>query len=259
MPEICTAEQADFSKAWQQNGTAKVAAFLSADELGELRAAVDASYDLLRQHADDDPPTLTEYLAHHFKRWDGIWVKELRPYLDGVRPQLREQFDSIIAAAERRFRSLFDQGWRLEPNFTFVRRHRSTRHYLPWHIDADAAGIINSTDYCINTWLPLDPVGDVLPSLELMPGSNKTMRTVPSREGKDKAREDDWVKANVGGEFLDTARHAGRRDPVRSLDVASHAADGTGQRGAHQLRVQICPYLVTRDMPPAALVIRPDR
>jgi hypothetical protein len=200
MPEICTAEQADFSKAWQQNGTAKVAAFLSPQELGELRTAVDASYDLLRQHADDDPPTLAEYLAHHFKRWDGIWVKELRPYLDGVRPQLREQFDGVIAAAERRFRALFDQGWRLEPNFTFVRRHRSTRHYLPWHIDADAAGIINSTDYCINTWLPLDPVGDVLPSLELMPGSNKTMRTVPSREGKDKAREDDWVKANVGGE-----------------------------------------------------------
>ncbi|HLN36292.1 MAG TPA: phytanoyl-CoA dioxygenase family protein [Xanthobacteraceae bacterium] len=200
MPEICTAEQADFSKAWQQNGTAKVAAFLSPQELGELRSAVDASYDLLRQHVDDDPPTLTEYLAHHFKRWDGIWVKELRPYLDGVRPELREQFDSVIAAAERRFRELFDQGWRLEPNFTFVRRHRSTKHYLPWHIDADAAGIINSTDYCINTWLPLDPVGDVLPSLELIPGSNKTMQAVPSREGKEKARPDDWVKANVGGE-----------------------------------------------------------
>jgi hypothetical protein len=60
MPEICTAEQADFTKTWQQNGTAKVAAFLSPPELGELRTAVDATYELLRQHVDDDPPTLTE-------------------------------------------------------------------------------------------------------------------------------------------------------------------------------------------------------
>ena len=86
MPEICTAEQADFSQAWQQNGTAKVAAFLSPQELGELRTAVGASYDLL------------------------------------------------------------------------------------------------------------------LPSLVLIPGSNKTMRITPSREGKEEARPDDWVKANVPGE-----------------------------------------------------------
>ena len=90
---------------------------------------------------------------------------------------------------------MFDRGWRLEPNFTFIRRHRSARKYLPWHIDADAAGIINATDYCINTWLPL-----VLPSLELIPGSNKTMRDVPSMEGSEKSRSDEWVKANVGGD-----------------------------------------------------------
>src|SRR4029077_15824810 len=119
MPEPCPAEQADFRNAWQQNGTAKVAAFLSPHELGELRTAVDASYELLRQHADDDPPTLTEFLADHYKRWDGIWIKELRGYLDRARPDLFALFDGVIAAAEQRFRSLFDQNWRLEPNFTF--------------------------------------------------------------------------------------------------------------------------------------------
>jgi hypothetical protein len=177
-----------------------VAAFLSPQELGELRTAVDASYDLVQQHADDDPPTQAQYLVHCYKRWEGLWVKELQPYLDVERPDLRAQFDSVTAAAERRFRSLFDHNWRLEPNFTFVRRHRSARKHLPWHIDAVAVGIINTTDYCINTWLPLDPVGDVLPSLELIPGSNKMMRTIPSQEGKDKSRSDDWVKNNIAGE-----------------------------------------------------------
>jgi hypothetical protein len=160
-----------------------VAAFLSPQQLGELRTAVDASYDLLRQHVDDDPPTLTEYLADHYKRWDGVRMKELQGYLDWAMPDLRALIDSVIAAAERRFRSLFDQGWRLEPNFMFIRRHRLTKYCLPWHIDADAAGIINAAGYCINTWLPLDPVGGALPSLELIPGSNKTMRTMPSIEG----------------------------------------------------------------------------
>jgi hypothetical protein len=56
MPEICTAEKADFHEAWQRNGTAKVAAFQSPRDVGELRIATDASYDLLRQHVDDDPP-----------------------------------------------------------------------------------------------------------------------------------------------------------------------------------------------------------
>src|ERR1700685_2280096 len=142
MPEISTAEQADFRKAWQQNGTAKVTAFLAPHELGELRNAVDASYDLLRQHADDDPPTLTEYHADHYQRWDRLRETELQGYLDRAPTDLRALLDSAIAAAERRFRSLFDQNWRLEPNFTFIRRHRSTKNYLPWHIAADAGGIL---------------------------------------------------------------------------------------------------------------------
>jgi Phytanoyl-CoA dioxygenase (PhyH) len=200
MPETCTAEQS-FRDAFEKNGTAKVEAFLSPAELGQLRSAVDASYELLRQHADDDPPTLSEYLADHYKRWEGLWVKELQPYLAQTRPDLRDQFDGVIAAAERKFRTLFDDDWRLAPNFTFVRRHRSSRKFLPWHIDADAAGIINATDYCINTWLPLDPVGDDLPSLELIPGSNKTMRTVPTiNEGREKSRPEEWVKSHIGAE-----------------------------------------------------------
>jgi hypothetical protein len=202
MPETCAAEQADFRNALQQNGTAKMAAFLSPDELGELRTAVDATFDLPRQHADDDPPTLTEFHADHYKRWDGIWVKELRGYLEKVKPDLLAQFDCAIAAAERQFRSLFDRADpRLEQDDAECSEHGGK--------------------------------------------GNVALR----RLGQEQYRR----------RIQDTPRWAGRRDPVRSFDVASHAADRTGERGAHQLRIQICPHLVTRDTSPAALVVRPHR
>jgi hypothetical protein len=140
------------------------------------------------------------YLADHFRRWEGLWLKELQGYLVQASPSVVALFDDVIATAEQRFRALFDQNWRLELNFTFIRRHRSSQKYLPWHIDADAAGIINTADYCINAWLPLDPVGDDLPSLELIPGSNRAMRGIPTLAGSEKSRTDDWVKDNIPGE-----------------------------------------------------------
>jgi ectoine hydroxylase-related dioxygenase (phytanoyl-CoA dioxygenase family) len=103
----------------------------------------------------------------------------------------------VTATAEKKFRSLFGRKWSLSPNFTFFRRHRTTRYYLDWHIDADAGGIINVTDYSINSWLPLDPVGDLAPSLELIPGSNKTMRELPPLISPHVSRTDEWVKQTI--------------------------------------------------------------
>jgi hypothetical protein len=193
-----TPNKATFREEWDRTGTAKVTAFLSPQATIDLRTVADASYGLLQQHVSDDPPTLNEHLADHFKRWDGLWVKELQGFLDRFAPDMRLLLADVVSKAESRFRSLFDKNWRLQPNFTFIRRHRSTRHYLPWHIDADAGSIINATDYSINTWLPLDPVGDVAPSLELIPGSNKTMRELPTLAAPNTTRSDEWVKANIG-------------------------------------------------------------
>jgi hypothetical protein len=152
MPETCTAEQADFRSAWQQNGTAKMAAFLSPHELGELPTAVDASYELLRKHADDDPPTLTEFLADHYKRWDGIWVKELRGYLKQVKPDLLAQFDGAIAVAERRFRSLFDQNGGSSP------------------ISRSSAGTGRLGNTCPGISMPMPPASSMRPITPLIPG-----------------------------------------------------------------------------------------
>jgi hypothetical protein len=192
-----TAEPTDFPTAWRQNGAAKIDAFLSPVELVQLRSAVDTCYALLAQHADDKSPILSEYLTDHLERRDRIWIKGLNGYLKIVRPDILVQLDEVIGAADKRFRSLFEGNWWFDPNFSFVRRHRSTRNYLKWHIDADAANTISSTNYCINTWLPLDPVGDTAPSLEIIPGSNEVMRTVPVLKGPEKMRSDAWVKDNI--------------------------------------------------------------
>ena len=191
------AKRTYFQTTWRRNGTAKVSRFLSPAELAELHSAVEASYALLAQHVDDNPPTLPPDLTDHFRRWEGIWVKVLRDYLKEAGPHVLAELDRALEAAQARFRSLFDDNWWLDTNFTFIRRHRSTKKYLPWHIDADAANTASSADECVNTWLPLDPVGKTAPSLELIPGSNKVMRNLPLQEGPNRARSDDWVKENI--------------------------------------------------------------
>ena len=194
-----TSALASFRAEWDRSGTAKIREFLPPEAVAELRAATNLSYDLLGRCLDEDPTGVNEHLADHYRRWQGLWFKELRGFLDRHDPDLLNMLTDLLGRAQGRFRSLFDDGWTLEPAFTFVRRHKSTRHYLPWHIDADAGSIINTTDYSINAWLPLEPVGDSTPSLELMTGSNRVMRTLPPLAHPETSRSHEWVKANVEG------------------------------------------------------------
>jgi ectoine hydroxylase-related dioxygenase (phytanoyl-CoA dioxygenase family) len=64
---------------------------------------------------------------------------------------------------------------------------------VPWHIDADAASIYRVAGAAINVWMPLDPVGTDLPSLDFVPRSHTVMRNVPLLAGKDKYRDDAFV------------------------------------------------------------------
>lgn len=195
-----TTDSANFREVWEQSGTLKVEAFLPPLQLNQLQTAVHASYNLLRQHINDDPPTLNVHLADHFTRRDALWMKELLEFLKNFEPNVCSLFYEVMIAVEVIFQSLFDTSWRLNTGFTFVRRCRSTADYLPWHIDADAASIINAAEYCINAWVPLDAVGNDAPSLDLVPGSNKTMRNLPLLPTAIASRTDDWIKDNFPGE-----------------------------------------------------------
>lgn len=50
---------------------------------------------------------------------------------------------------------------------------------IGWHRDADAAGTA-TFGQCLNIWVPLDSVGLTTPSLELIPGSHRVMRDIPT-------------------------------------------------------------------------------
>jgi ectoine hydroxylase-related dioxygenase (phytanoyl-CoA dioxygenase family) len=186
----------EFCDDWERTGAVKVNGLLPLRQLNELRAAVDASYDLLRQHVRDNPATVNVHLADHFIRWDGLWMKELLVFLDNIAPEILHQFNNAIHIAEEQFHSLFSEDWQFNSSISWVRRHRSTALYLPWHIDADGASLLKTADYSINMWLPLDPVGDDAPSLEFIPGSNKTMRNLPILATTEAYRTPEWVNEN---------------------------------------------------------------
>jgi ectoine hydroxylase-related dioxygenase (phytanoyl-CoA dioxygenase family) len=65
---------------------------------------------------------------------------------------------------------------------------------VEWHADADAATIFRVAASAINVWMPLDAVGTDLPSLEIVPRSHTAMRRVAMLTGKDRHRDDAFVR-----------------------------------------------------------------
>lgn len=93
--------------------------------------------------------------------------------------------------------------WLIEEH-SFFRRHVAGATYVPWHVDADAAGTIHY-DPCFNFWLPLGAVGINRPSLQFIPGSHKIMREIPPFSSPDNVRSDDWVLERFPGQEAITA------------------------------------------------------
>ena len=116
------------------------------------------------------------------RSWDGLHVPHLKQHMDGEKP-----IDAVANLIGRQFKGarVIDQ----ECNF---RRHRGASSRAGWHTDADAAGSA-PYDPCFNVWLPLMPVGIVLPSLELMPDTERPMRKMPRAPVEDgKVWSDRW-------------------------------------------------------------------
>lgn len=219
------------SRAIRRSGDAVVPAFLKPDDAAELRATVLAIYDAIGAA----PDLVNEDLADNFKRWHGVWVKGLPDFLNAHRPDLAARYRAIEGKIVARSLGIFGADWRLLPERSFFRRHIGMTKAVPWHIDADAAVVATLADQCINVWLPVDRVGEDLPSLEIAHGSRDHMRGVPLLSAAEAYRDDAFVAAhgwqtfaprlNVGDALLFDQYTLHRTQNVPGADIVRTACE----------------------------------
>jgi hypothetical protein len=171
------------------DGAAVVRGFLSPEDAANLRRTVNEIYDFLGscEHISN------RLLDFHFHLWHGVWLRPLPTFLRKARPDLQQRYEQSLRAVEAQVGRTFGLGWRFFPKRSYFRRHFGLVRKVPWHIDADAASIYRVAGSAINVWMPLDPVGTDLPSLDFVPRSHNVMRNVPLLAGKDKYRDDAFV------------------------------------------------------------------
>jgi hypothetical protein len=193
-----------FQRAWERNGTAKVAAFLSPEETDALIGMVASSYQVLQRRIDVERFALGEDLVANFERWHGLWLAEFLPFLHGCDPAAEHALRDFVAGLARIVSRLFGGVWHFYPERSFFRRLYDQDLYVPWHLDADAARTAARGGRCINIWLPLDPVGSGSPSMELILGSHNRMRNEPliPTDQPNGHRSEEWAKTVPGRHWI---------------------------------------------------------
>jgi hypothetical protein len=170
-------------------GTAIIRGFLDDQEMTKLTAVVGEVYDLLGIHAD----FLEGELGENFSIAGGAQLKPLAALLAAYYPRLHAQYAEVENTVCAKTRRLFGRRWRLHTHRSYMRRIAGTTVQVPWHIDADAANTWRPN--CFNVWLPLDPVGRDRPSLDVVCGSQRTMRRLPLLVDAARYRDDEFVAA----------------------------------------------------------------
>ena len=100
-----------------------------------------------------------------------------------------------FAWSKSRIERMLGPKWRYFPKRSYFRRNRGSGTRVEWHADADGATIFRVAASAINVWMPLDAVGTDLPSLEIVPRSHTAMRRVAMLTGKDRHRDEAFVRA----------------------------------------------------------------
>jgi hypothetical protein len=172
------------------DGVTVVRGFLAPDDAADLRRTVNDIYTFLKSCER----IWHRQLRFHFNLWHGVWLRPLPKFLRKARPDLAQRYAEVVGRVETQVKRTFGPDWRFFPKRSYFRRHIGMVRAVTWHIDADAAAIFQVAGEAINVWMPLDKVGTDLPSLEVVPHSGEVMRTVPLLTGKDRYRDDAFVR-----------------------------------------------------------------
>lgn len=176
----------------KSDGTVTLRDFLDSDDTARLVSAVDDLFALLATRETFADPTF----GRQFLTCGSIWIAGLTDELRCMQHPSQRYADIIRMIGDRVSRAL-GSGWEMMPERSFIRRHRSTATHLPWHIDADAATTAAQVgdSACMNLWLPLDAVGTLKPSLDIVLGSHHEMRKRPLMAHESSTRSDAFVSS----------------------------------------------------------------
>jgi ectoine hydroxylase-related dioxygenase (phytanoyl-CoA dioxygenase family) len=180
-----------FAERLDTKGVAIIREFFDTKEAAGLSELVNAVYGVMDKAPSAEFAALHPDFEKNFSSWHGVWLEPLPAFLENY-PQLAVRYQAFIERIRTCTRGVFGGEWDYYPARSFFRRHQGMSKKVPWHIDADAAHI--GREDCFNVWMPLDSVGVDLPSLEVVPGSNITMRAVPLQTDADRWRDDAFVE-----------------------------------------------------------------
>jgi len=175
------------------DGVTIVRGFLGDAETAALQRLVGEVYQAMAACPQIPDPGMAE----NYKRWNGVWLRPLPQFLKGN--ALATRYSQAAAKIARRTRSLLGGDWRLYPPRSYFRKYTGAEELVPWHIDADAAGIGRAES--INVWLPLNAVGANSPSLEIAAGSHRKMRALPLLTEGSRYRDDSFA-ASAGSAII---------------------------------------------------------
>jgi hypothetical protein len=208
-------EHAPPSETLQRYGVAKIPGLLPAETMAQLQRLAANIYDVIAREVDRGS-ALDPELRNSFLQWHGVALAALPGFLRRYEPDLVGEFREIVGRVRDGVHRQVTAGngfwprWRILPSASYLRRHRDTSAYVPWHIDADAAGTAAVSGGCFNVWLPLEDVGSGAPSLQLIPGSHRQMRSQPLLQNTDwPYRTEEWVAQRVQGKLWTPMLQAG--------------------------------------------------
>lgn len=173
----------------EARGAVVMREFLTHDTAAELRQIVVQCCERLENEKFPHSVPVPPY--RDFRIWNGTSLDHLLPWS----AELRAIVERIARWGEDSV---------LLPASSIMRRCTVNKGTVGWHCDAEAASMMRYGGNCFTVWLPLDPVGIELPSLEFVLGSHKLMRNAELRlpEHRDPHRSDGFVAQFDGERYI---------------------------------------------------------
>jgi hypothetical protein len=154
----------------KRDGIVFIPNVVSRQVVSDLQRITDAEYDLL---ANPDSDT-TRDIATSTSSWGGIAIDHVK-FLASDPKKAAALVDRSIAELSASLKKSSIANPIFQSSLSYVRRHRNSATFAPWHLDAYAAGTLNH-DPVFNAWMPLVAVGQDCPGLEFIVGAHEQTR-----------------------------------------------------------------------------------